>query len=195
MNIKIIFAILSSLVGISCFVPYILDIFKGKTKPHSYSWLIWMILQIIAAISMFSIGVGWGITSISIGAVLCGFVFILSLKHGTHNIKTFDKICLMGALVAISVYFFLHNPLLSVLIVAIVDFVGFLPTLRKAYEEPYTETLSTYILSFISTILALFSFSIFTFENSLYLTSLIITNAVCAVVIIFRRNNLNNIKI
>jgi len=110
MNIKIIFAVLSSIVGISCFIPYILDIFKGKTKPHSYSWFIWTVLQTIGAISMFSIGAGLGVVSISIGAILCGFVFILSLKYGTHNIKTFDVVCLVGSLIAIFFYFFLHSP-------------------------------------------------------------------------------------
>lgn len=187
MNTKIIFAILSSIVAISCFIPYILDIFKGTTKPHSYSWFIWTLLQTIGAISMFSIGAGWGITSISIGAVLCGFVFILSFKYGTHNIKNFDVICLVGALIAMIFYFFLHNPIVSVLIITLVDFVGFLPTMRKAYEEPQTETISAYALSSISSILALFAFSVFTFSNSVYLISLIITNATCAIIIFTRR--------
>ncbi|HEY5588649.1 MAG TPA: hypothetical protein VIK86_06815 [Candidatus Paceibacterota bacterium] len=187
MNTKIIFAILSSVVAIFCFIPYILDIFKGTTKPHSYSWFIWTLLQTIGAISMFSIGAGWGITSISIGAVLCGFVFILSFKYGTHNIKNFDVICLLGALIAMIFYFFLHNPIVSVLIITLVDFVGFLPTMRKAYEEPQTETISAYALSSVSSILALFAFSIFTFSNSVYLISLIITNATCAIIIFTRR--------
>jgi len=187
MNIKIIFAVLSSIVGISCFIPYILDIFKGKTKPHSYSWFIWTVLQTIGAISMFSIGAGLGVVSISIGAILCGFVFILSLKYGTHNIKTFDVVCLVGSLIAIIFYFFLHSPILSILIITLVDFVGFLPTMRKAYEEPQTETISSYALSSFSSILALFAFSVFTFSNSIYLISLIITNATCAGIIFIRK--------
>ena len=187
MNIKIIFAVLSSIVGISCFIPYILDIFKGKTKPHSYSWFIWTVLQTIGAISMFSIGAGLGVISISIGAILCGFVFILSLKYGTHNIKTFDVVCLVGSLIAIIFYFFLHSPILSILIITLVDFVGFLPTMRKAYEEPQTETISSYALSSFSSILALFAFSVFTFSNSIYLISLIITNATCAGIIFIRK--------
>jgi hypothetical protein len=187
MNIKIIFAILSSITAVACFIPYIRDIFKGKTKPHIYSWFIWTVLQTIGAISMFSIGAGWGIASISIGAVLCSFIFILSFKYGTHNIKTFDAVCLIGALIAIVFYFFLHSPIISILIITLIDFVGFLPTMRKAYEEPETETLSTYILSSFSSILALFAFSIFTFSNSVYIISLIITNSICAGIILFSR--------
>jgi len=193
MNIKIIFATLSSFAAIFGIIPYVIDIFKGKTKPHSYSWLIWAILQIIGAVSMFSIGAGWGALSVGVGAVLCSFIFILSLKYGTHNIKIFDTICLIGALIAIVVYFFLHNPVLAVLIVALVDLLGSLPTLRKAYEEPETETASTYMFSFFSTVLALLALSIFTFENSLYLISITITNALSVIIILYRRRELKKL--
>src|SRR3989344_7828930 len=104
MNSQIVFATISSLIGIFCFLPYIRDIFRGKTQPHAYSWLIWTLLQTIGAGAMLSAGAGLGALSISIGALFCGFIFILSFKYGTHNIKTFDKICLVGALIAISLY-------------------------------------------------------------------------------------------
>lgn len=187
MGFKFILAILSSIFAISCFIPYIVDIFKGTTKPHSYTWLIWAILQTIGAIAMLSGGAGIGVASLVIGAVLCGFVFILSLFYGTHNIKFFDKVCLAGAFVAIGFYFFLHSALLSVLMVIIIDLIGFFPTLRKTYEEPNTETVSTYILSSISSFLALLALSIFTLTTSIYLISLVITNLICAFVILHRR--------
>jgi len=190
MNIKLIFVILSSLVSISCFVPYIIDIFKGTTKPHSYSWIIWTILQTAGVIAMASAGAGWGIASLSIGAILCGFIFILSFFYGTHNIKTFDTICLIGALIAIVIYFFLHSAILSIIIVTITDLVGFLPTIRKSYEEPETETSLTYILSSISSILAIGALTIFNFTTSLYLLSLVLSNGICAIIIITRKKSL-----
>jgi hypothetical protein len=189
MNIKLIFAIISSIAGIFCFIPYIRDIFLHKTQPHSYSWFIWMILQTVGAISMFSIGAEWGVLSVGIGAIFCGFIFLLSFKFGTHNIKFIDKVCLIGALFAIVTFFYIHNPFLSVLIVAMTDLIGSFPTMRKAYEEPQTETASTYVFSFISTLLAIFALSNFTIGNSLYLIILVFTNASCALIIIIRRKS------
>ena len=187
MSFKFIFAVLSSIVAVSCFIPYIIDIFKGTTKPHSYTWLIWTILQTVGVVAMIKGGAGIGVSSLVIGAVLCGFVFILSLFYGTHNIKIFDKICLIGAFMAIGIYIFLHSALFSVMIVVITDLIGFLPTIRKTYDEPYTETTLTYILSSLSSLFALGALSIFTFTTSFYLISLVITNMVCAIVIILRR--------
>ena len=188
MDAKVIFAVSSSLVGIACFVPFIRDIFRGSTQPHSYTWFIWTILQTTGVIAMLSAGAGIGAASLAIGAGLCAFIFLLSLKYGTHNIKTFDTICLIGALIAIAVYFLLHDALLSVIIVSLTDFIGFLPTFRKSYEEPHTETAVTYVLSSISSVLALGALVQFTLTTSLYLISLIITNGLCALIILMRRN-------
>jgi len=189
------FAIISSIVGIFSFFPYIRNIFKGTTKPHSYSWAIWTILQTVGIISMLDSGAGIGVLSLSVGTLFCGFIFILSLKNGTKNIKLFDKICLAGALLAILIYIFLKNPFFSLIIVVITDFVGFLPTFRKAYEEPDTETASGYVLSSMSSILALLALSYITFSTSLYLVSLIITNGLCAFIIFFRRKQLHSKRI
>ena len=191
-NIQFIFAALSSIVGIACFVPYIRDIFRHKTQPHSYSWFIWTILQFTGVIAMFSAGAGAGISSLAIGTTLCGFIFLLSLRYGTHNIKTFDVICLIGALGALAIYFFLHNELLSVLMVVSVDIIGFLPTFRKAYEEPKTETVSTYVLSAVADALALGALTVFTVTTSVYLISLVVTNGLCAFIILIRRKQNNS---
>ena len=104
---------------------------------------------------MFAAGAGIGIASLAIGAILCFLIWLLSLRYGTHNINTFDKICLAGGLVAIAIYLFLHDPLLSVIVVTLTDLIGFLPTFRKSYKEPTTETASTYILSSASSLFAL----------------------------------------
>ena len=122
---------------------------------------------------MLSSGAGIGVASLSIGAVLCAFVFFLSLWYGTKNVRLFDTVCLGGALIAISSYFFLHDALLSIIVVSVTDLVGFLPTLRKAYEEPHTETALTYVLSSLSSVFAILALSTITVTTSLYLFSLI----------------------
>lgn len=190
MNFRLFFAGASTLLSIFSYFPYIRNIFRHQTKPHSFSWLIWTILQSTGVIVMFSSGAGWGAASLAVGAILCTFVFFLSFRYGTHNIKFFDKVCLTGALIAIVIYVFLHNPLLSVIVVTATDLLGFLPTIRKAYEEPGTETASLYFIVTISCALAIGALTTITLTTSLYLSSLIITNAVCGFVIIYRRQKI-----
>ncbi len=180
---KFLFAIGASICSLLCFPPYIRDIFKGTTKPHKYSWLIWTILQATGAIVIFHESPGWGGLSLAIGAVLCGYIFFLSLSRGTKHITTFDTICLIGALLAIGIWIFLKDPILSILLVGVIDFVGFLPTLIKAYREPKTETQSTYVLSVFSFGFSLFALTQYTFSTVFYLASLLLTNVVCVILI------------
>jgi hypothetical protein len=187
MNLKIIFAGVSSIVGILCFIPYIRDIFLNKTKPHSYSWFIWAVLQTIAAAAMWSGGAGVAIASSVIGAVLCGFIFILSLKRGTKNVTRFDTVCLLGALIALTVYLFLHNPLLSIIFATLTDVIGSLPTLRKAYLEPDTETASTHLLSGASGAFAIAAIANFTLTTSLYLLTVTAMDTFCGLLVLARK--------
>jgi hypothetical protein len=190
MTLQTVFAVASSLVGIACFLPYIRDIFRHITKPHSYTWFIWSILQGIATAAMWSGGAGIAIIPTTIGSVLCGFIFLLSLRYGTKDIKLFDTICFVGALVAVVMYFFFHNPLLSVIFVSLTDFVGFLPTFRKTYINPESETASTHLLSSLSNGLALGALATFNIITSLYLVSITCMDLACGLLVIVRTKQL-----
>jgi GrpB-like predicted nucleotidyltransferase (UPF0157 family) len=184
------FAAASSIIGIACFVPYLRDIFKHKTKPHSYTWLIWTILQTTGVVAMLNAGAGIGIASLAIGAVLCGFIFLLSLRYGTRDIKIFDTVCLIAALGVLGIYIFLRDPLFSIIAVTAIDFIGFMPTFRKAYIDPHSETASNYALSALSSLLALGALQVVSVATALYLVSLVITNGACAAIIITRRKKM-----
>ncbi|MGP8214867.1 MAG: hypothetical protein ACLQQ4_04825 [Bacteroidia bacterium] len=181
--------IIASVIGTGSFVPYIKDIYKKKTRPHIYSWLIWTILQVTGVIAMYANGAGIGILALATGAILCGYTCVLCIKYGTKNITSFDTICLIGALGSIAVYIFMKNPLLSIILISAIDFVGFLPTLRKSYIEPYSETITMYAffsLSGVFTMLALSSYSVIT---ALYPITLIIINIIATVVLYIRRKS------
>jgi hypothetical protein len=193
MNTKLTFAIAATVLGTLNTVPYIINIFRHKTTPHSYSWLVWTILQITGALAMLGGGAGGiGVVYLSVGAVLCLFVLLLSLRYGTKNITAFDKVCLVGALTATAIWFFLRQPLLSVIFVAVIDFVAFLPTFRKAYEEPCSETVSMYFLSGVAQLLALVALSAYNVSTTLYLIALAITNMVFTTMVLLRRARLSS---
>ncbi len=144
-------------------------------------------LQGTGTIAMLHKGAGSGVASLVLGSGLCAFIFLLSFRYGTKNITVFDTICFIGALIGIGVWFFLHNALLSVIVVSAVDLIAFLPTYRKAYTEPHSETASTYFLSFLADGLALLAVASFNVTTSLYLFTLVVTNLMCVVMIWFRR--------
>ena len=187
LNLQIILATLSSVISIACFVPYIRDIFRHTTKPHSFTWFIWSLLQGIAVAAMWSGGAGIAIASSAIGAILCAFIFILSWKYGTKNIKPFDKICLIGALVALAVYLFLHDALLSIILVTIIDLIAFLPTFRKTWDDPASETASTHLMSGASNALAIGALARFSVTTTLYLATIMCIDFALGFLVLMRK--------
>ncbi|HTB07506.1 MAG TPA: hypothetical protein VK806_11190 [Bacteroidia bacterium] len=192
MELKTAFGITASVIGSACFIPYILDIYKKKTRPHIYTWLIWTILQVTGVVAMYNSGAGIGILALATGSVLCAYTCILSIKFGTKNITTFDTFCLIGALISIAVYIFLKQPLLSIILISAIDFVGFLPTLRKAYIEPYSETLAMFAFFALSGTFTMLALHDYSFTTILYPLTLIGINIIATLVIWMRRRGLPN---
>lgn len=195
MEIKLILGVITAVLAIPTFLPYLRDIIQRKTEPHTYTWLIWTILQSIGVYAGFQDGGGFGMWGLALGAVFCAIIFLLSLKYGTRNITRFDLYCLIGAFVTLAIYLFTNNALLAVSLVAIIDFVGFLPTFRKGWEEPETETVSTFALSAFGNLLSIFALENYSLITTLYVGSLLFTNTTFSILIwlrrtVYKKNNL-----
>lgn len=177
MDGKLLFGIASSILAILSILPYIRDILQHQTKPHAYSWLVWSLLQIIGAIAQWQDGAGYGAWALAIAAFNSTLVFLLAFRYGTHNITRFDTLCLIAALIAIILYLLMDNPLIAVVLVVLIDFLAFLPTFRKGWQEPETETVSTYAMSGLANFVALFALQQYTLITALYIGSLFLSNA------------------
>ncbi|HSR01223.1 MAG TPA: hypothetical protein VLM20_00330 [Methylophilaceae bacterium] len=61
----------------------------------------------------------------------------------------------MLAIADLILWYVLEDPLWTVLVLTVVDSVGFIPTVRKVYHAPYSEPLSFITLFFIRNILVI----------------------------------------
>lgn len=193
MDFKLLFGVASTALACVCFFPYLRDIVKRKTEPHMYSWLVWTVLQVVGVAAQLKDGAGYGAWALGVGALFCFAIFLLSFKYGTNNISRFDLFCLVAALSSIAVYFLLANPVWATIMVAITDFVGFLPTFRKGFEEPFTETASTFLMSGTANALSLFALQHYSLTTVLYIGSLFFTNFSFATMILLRRRVLKRL--
>jgi len=176
MNLKIIFLIFSITCGLSAFIPYLFDTFKLKTRPHIYTWIIWALTQGTATLAIFYGGGRLGGVELAIGVVLQIVVIIFSLKYGTKDITKSDKIILLIAFLAIIIWWQLKQPILSVIMVSTIDVFGYIPTFRKSYKDPWSETLVTWILFAMSDIFAMLALSKYNFLTVTYLASITVVN-------------------
>jgi hypothetical protein len=144
---------LSGIVILISFLPYIRDIFKGRTKPEKYSWLIWAFLGAIAFFSQFAKGASHSL--IMTGAQFLGdlSIFLLALKYGFGGFLKRDKIALAGAGASLILWYITREAAVALFIVIFIDAIGVFLTAIKAYENPGTETASTWALTFAAGIL------------------------------------------
>jgi len=106
MDYKIILGIVAVVVGFISYAPYFKDIFYGKTRPHSFSWFIWALLEGTAFFAQLSKGGSSGAWVTGTTALLCLSVFIVSLSRGEKKFTNIDKISFAGGLLGIVVWFF-----------------------------------------------------------------------------------------
>src|SRR3989338_5771506 len=79
MDIKTILGGVAAILAfVSSFI-YIRDIFRGNSKPHTYTWLIWAIVTWIAFGGQWVSGGGPGAWATGASAVLSTFTLLLSL--------------------------------------------------------------------------------------------------------------------
>lgn len=182
------FAALSIACLVVGYLDYFRDIFKGQSQPHAYTWLIWALTQGTAtAASWYGGGGVWAVASIGAGAALVVVIFMLSLRYGTRNITRGDTIVFIAALAAVYVWWGMHQPLLAVVMVSLIDGIGYWPTWRKTYEEPGSESLFFWILMATSVACIIAASESWNFLTILYPATLAIANSILVGIIVMRR--------
>jgi hypothetical protein len=192
-DFKFIIAIIASVLSVIGFIPYARDIFKNKTKPHLYTWLIWGITQGTAAVALLYGGGKFGSISLIVGIIFVFIICLLSFKYGTKDITISDKIILALALLAIVIWWQLDNPIIAVLMVSAIDGVGYIPTIRKSFKNPWNETLSSWIIIVIVNALALIANAKYNLLTTLYPSVLLGANMAVLLVCFFRRRTVQKI--
>ena len=189
-ELKALLGILAVLIALIGYFPYFRDIFLGKTKPHSFSWLIWAVLQGIAFFGQISDQAGAGAWVTGIMGIVCFSVFVIALRKGETEITLLDKVSLCGAGIALLLWFFTGNPLLSILLVTLIDTFGFFPTYRKSYHTPREETLMMYFLCGTSWVISLLALENYSLVTLLYPAAGVFNNFLFVTMVMIRRKQL-----
>jgi hypothetical protein len=131
---------MAAIVTLSALSLYVFDIFKGSIKPERATWFIWTILGIITFLSQKADGAHaslWFIGAQTFGSCI---IFVLSLKYGSGGLTKFDLTCLVAAGFGLILWKLTSNPFYALLINIGIDATGAIPTIRKAYLDPASET-------------------------------------------------------
>ncbi|MEJ0053812.1 MAG: hypothetical protein WDN10_03775 [bacterium] len=176
------------ILGAAGYVFYAQGIYQGSVKPHFFSWFVWGILTATAFAAQVVSGGGAGTWVTGFTALACLCFALVGLGASSRSLITkSDWIFFIAALLAIPVWYVTGDPLWSVILITVTDAVAFVPTFRKGYMHPETESAATYALSGIKFIFGILALQAFSVTTVLYPASLIVANGVFVLVLFWRK--------
>lgn len=185
---------ISLILVLASTAPYVIAVFRGETKPHLFSWIMWTIPTAIvfAGQAVSSAGPGGWATGLTL---ICNiFIVIQSLKYAEKNISKNDWFFLIAGLAAIPLWMMTKEPLYSVILVTITDICGYGPTVRKSWKAPYEENALAYFLLLPKHIASLLAMESFSAVNILFPIAMIIVNGALVGFLLLRRKQLAQIS-
>lgn len=150
--------IVAGVIGAYSSVPYITAILKGRTKPHQFSWLVFVIMNGIVLLSQFLEGARGSVVitlTFFLGSLI---VYILSLKYGVRDSSRWDRALLLFALGAIAIWIMTRSNATAIWLTLLIDLAATAMILLKIRAQPKSEDPKPWILgtiAYIFTCLAL----------------------------------------
>jgi len=186
--IKEIIGGLAALIGLINIGIYFLTIIRGQITPHFFTWVIWTFTNAIIFAAQYLDAGGPGAWQTGVTSIACGVIAITAISHGEHNITRTDWAAFVCALGALPIWFLTHNPLASVLTLTVVDSIGFYPTFRKAFQEPYRENAGwTFSAAFVYS-LSIMALTNYDWTTLLYPVAMIGWQGGLGVMLLWRRS-------
>lgn len=145
----------SGILFFAAFVPYIVGIFRRTAEPVKVTWIIWASLDTITLAGMYF---EHTLNGQIIGAVLGAWtVVVMALWFGKPGWTRNDKLCLVGAMLAIVLWKLFDNPTVGIVVSNSVVFLGSYMTFKSAWSEPEKEDKIAWMIWWTSCICAVIS--------------------------------------
>jgi hypothetical protein len=179
--------LVAAVLVFAAYIPYIRDILRGKTQPHVYSWFLWGVLTIVIFGIQITHHAGAGSFVTIAAGTMSLVVLALSLKNGKRDIVFSDRVVFVLTILTMVFWLLAKQPLLAILLACLADLLAFIPTVRKSWNKPFTETLSLYQLNALRFGLAVIALEQYTFINLVWPAMWTLGNGLFALMLVARR--------
>lgn len=186
--------VVAGLLSVAGAVPYLWDVWRGRTVPHRGAWLVWTVLGCTALAAQVSAGAGWAAAFLWVQAfgMLC--TLGLAVTRGIGGARPAELAALGLAAAGVVGWQATASPLCATACVCLADAMGFALMLPKAWRDPWSETSSTYLLAALSGACPLLAAGDGGPELLLYPVWFVVANALVTAVLALRRSALGAVR-
>lgn len=174
-----------SLVGV---FGYIRDTLAGTTSPHRVTWGLWGLEGVLAFVVEIQQHVGLAsIMTLMLGLVPLVVVAASFRSPGSGwKIGVFDVVCGAISILGIVSWGFIHQPTFALVSFVAADTTAALPTLRKAWLEPSSESSWVFFMGVLNTGITLLTLQHVTTAGALFPGAILVTDFFIALVVALR---------
>jgi hypothetical protein len=185
---KELFSALAMLLTLAAFLPYIRDILQGRVRPHLFSWVIWALTTFVVFFAQLQARGGAGAWAIGLSASITTLIAVLAfLKRADVTITRSDRLFFAAALASLPLWYLTADPLWAVVLLTVVDLLGFGPTLRKAWAAPHSESLLFFGLFLLRNVLVVLALESYSLTTWLFPVAVALACALLMLIIVLRR--------
>ncbi len=183
MNWHLLLGIIGGVIALLAVIPYIRDILKKTTRPNTVSWSIWAFLLLISILAQMSAGASWSIILLVGDFIGTGTIVIFCLiGYGYRKYGWIEWACLTLAILAIISWQTTQQPLLAIAFAVVADAMAAIPTLVKAYRDPWSEHPTMWLIIALGALLSILSTTILNPPNLLFPAYLLAMNGAIGIV-------------
>ncbi len=127
---------------------YIWSMFKGRTMPNRVTWLMWSIAPLIATAASVSGGAGWAALPVFMSGFCPLLIFSASFftRKGYWQLSKLDYFCGVLSALALALWYLTMDPDSAIVLAIVSDAFAALPTIKKAWGNPETESIWPYLI-------------------------------------------------
>lgn len=155
-------------------VGYLIDTWKGKTKPNRVTWLLWGVIPLIVFLAQLQKEVGL-VSLMTLGIAILPFaIFFLTfvVRSGQWQLTKFDYVCGTLSLIGLALWAITREGNIAILFNIFADAAAALPTITKSFRAPETESslaYSTAAIGAVITVLTIKSWNFATYAFPIYI--------------------------
>jgi hypothetical protein len=186
---KDIMGALAVVIAVVAYAIYAWQSLRGEARPHPLSWLIFGILSGTGYWVQLDEAAGPGSWVMGITAIVCLLLCLMSFWKGERTFPWYEWAFLLAAAVIFIFYLWSRQPTIAAILAAIVNVLGFGPTVTKAWARPDSDSVTTFTLNSIKFVPAFFAMDNLSVATCVMPAALVAANAAVALVIYLRRSH------
>ncbi len=179
------FVYLAAALSVYGVAGYLRDTWRGTTAPHRVSWGLWAVVGLLGFVDELQQHVGQAAVMTLFYGLIPTMVVVASFLNprSVWRVGPFDVFCGALSIVGIVAWAVVHQSTVALVAFVLADQVAGLPTLRKSWIAPESESPKVFALGVLNSAITLATLTRWTTAGALFPATIMVFDAAVAVLV------------